>query len=268
MFGAICGDVIGSPYEFGKMKDYDFELFEDQSRLTDDSFMTAAVARAIMTGGLDDLDRRCAEQYRIFYKSHPDAGYGGMFSRWAKSGDPGYLKSWGNGSAMRVSPAGWLFDTEEDVIEAATKTALPTHGSPEGIRGARAIAICVFLARKGVSKDDIKKKIETDYYYDVDEPIASTRKWYKFDVSCQMSVPVAIRAFLESEDFEDAVRLAVSVGGDSDTIGAMVGAIAEAAYGVPSDISFNVLSRFTDDVSAVYAEFCKAVGRDMPIKIF
>lgn len=262
MLGAICGDIIGSPYEFGGMKDYDFDLFVDKNHLTDDSFMTAAVAEAIMScDDLDVLDKECVRAYRKFFKLHPDVGYGGMFKKWADSDTTRYLMSWGNGAAMRVTPVGWLFNCEEDVVAAATKTALPTHGSPESIRGARAIALCVFLTRKGYSKEELKEKIETDYYYDLNEPISSIREWYKFEVSCQASVPVAIRAYLDSVDFEDAIRLAVSVGGDSDTIGAMTGSIAEAAYGIPNSIESKVLSMLSDDVMDTYRTFCRVIGR-------
>ena len=260
MLGAMCGDAIGSPYEFGNMKNYDFDLFVENCKLTDDSFMTAAVAEAIMScQDIGELDSACSRQYRIFARNHIDAGYGGMFRKWALSDTTENLKSWGNGAAMRVSPVGWLFDNENDVIEAATKTAIPTHGSPEGIRGARAIALCVFLTRKGISKDKLKDRIETDFYYDLNEPIDSIRKWYKFDVSCQMSVPVGIRAYLESTNFEDAIRLAVSTGGDSDTIGTMTGAIAEAAYGVPDHISDKVLSMMSPDIASTYAKFAKRI---------
>lgn len=145
MLGAICGDVIGSPYEFGKMKNYDFDLFVDNSRLTDDSFMTAAVAAALLSNdSIETLDQECAKQYKIFTRNHLDAGYGKIFKEWALSDDAEYKMSWGNGSAMRVSPVAYFYNSPEEVIDAATKTALPTHGSPEGIRGAAAIALSVF----------------------------------------------------------------------------------------------------------------------------
>lgn len=239
MFGAIIGDMCGSTYEWANEKDITkIELLREGSFPTDDSVMTAAVARALTdTVGMSDCDIENAVITSMHYFGNlfPDAGYGGTFYRWLMTYNRRPYNSWGNGSGMRVAPAGWLYDSLEETLHAAELTAAVTHNHPEGIKGAKAIAACVYLARTGKSKDEIKAFVENNYYK-LNFTLDSIRKAYEFDVSCQGSCPQAIEAFLESNDFEDAIRKAISVGGDSDTIACMTGGIAEAFYGIPDEI--------------------------------
>lgn len=252
MLGAIAGDVIGSVYEFVNVKTTFFGLFHEHSRFTDDTVLTVALADSIL-GGTPFVD--LLKQY---YRAYPKAGYGGMFHRWARSNDSQPYNSWGNGSAMRASPVGFAFDTLEDVLEQARRSAEVTHNHPEGIKGAQAIASSVFLARTGHTKDQIKNQVEAAFGYDLATPLDEIRPRYAFDVSCQGSVPQAIRAFLESTDFENAVRLGISIGGDSDTIACMAGGIAQAFYGgVPQDISrrvYEILDARLGEVTRRFAE--------------
>ncbi|MBR0129916.1 MAG: ADP-ribosylglycohydrolase family protein [Firmicutes bacterium] len=248
MLGAMIGDICGSIYEFNNEKDIDkLVLFGKGCYPTDDSVMTAAVARALMDSW-GDSDRKIKQTlvFSMQYYGHlfPGAGYGGRFYNWLLDVDTKPYNSWGNGSGMRVSPAGWMYDSLEDTLHAAKLTAEVTHDHPEGIKGAQAIAAAIYLARTGSSKEEIRQYIE-DKFYKLDFTLDEIRPWYEFDVSCQGSCPQAIEAFLESTDFEDAILKAISIGGDSDTIGAMTGAIAEAFYGIPEAMekkAFEVLS--------------------------
>ena len=238
MLGAIAGDVIGSVYERGNLKSMQFPLFVPGSRFTDDTVCTVALADSLLTGS------DYATLLKQYVRRYPNAGYGGTFFYWGHSDNFQPYQSWGNGSAMRVSPTAWAYDTMDEVLEAAERSAAITHDHPQGIRGAQAIASAVFLARQGADKEDIRDFIESNFFYDLSESLASIRTWYRFDVSCQGSVPQAITAFLESHDFEDAVRKGISLGGDSDTIACMAGAIAEAHYGgVPPHIAAEVIAR-------------------------
>ena len=264
MLGAIAGDIIGSPYEGRRrnIKTTEFPLFSDVSHFTDDTVLTIAVADAIMHGG------SYAEKFKEYYRYYPRAGYGGAFKRWALSDSMQPYGSWGNGSAMRVSPVAFAFDALEEVLQEAASSAAVTHDHPEGIKGAQAIASAIFLARSGKSKPDIRDYVENAFDYDLSEPLDSIREWYAKDfteASCQGSVPQAITAFLESNDFEDAIRKAISIGGDSDTIACMAGGIAEAFYGgVPRDIDDEVMSRLDERLGMVLLEFvdsyCSAAG--------
>ena len=233
MLGAIIGDVIGSVYEFNNIKTKDFPLFSPQSRFTDDTVLTLATIDAL-------LHRKTFSQaYKCWYKKYPEAGYGRAFRQWAESLDDKPYNSWGNGSAMRVSPIGLYCHTMAQVLSKAKESAEVTHNHPEGIKGAQATAACIFLARTGKSKTQIKEYLETHFQYNLSSSLEKIRPWYRFDVSCQGSVPQAIIAFLESKDFEDAIRNAVSLGGDSDTIACITGAIAEAYYRlIPKHIVF------------------------------
>ncbi len=260
MLGAIAGDIIGSPYEFdpNNIKTTDFPLFSANSRFTDDTVMTAAVAEALMDSYRKDdgdVKNTVIAKMREFGRKYPDAGYGGMFRKWLASKMPMPYHSCGNGSAMRVSAAGWLYRTYEETVKAAKLTAEVTHDHPEGIRGAETAAACIFLARCRTPKDQIRAYIEAEFGYDLSFSIEEIRPWYRMDASCQGSVPVAIRAFLEGKDFEETVRLAVSAGGDSDTIACIAGSIAEAYYGVPDEIAAQVLSILDDDLYAVLERF-------------
>lgn len=225
MKGAILGDVIGSRFEWRNYKGTDFTLFNAKSKFTDDSVLTIAIAAAI-------LNKTTYEQeVKDFANAYPNAGYGGNFKKWMNGELTGPYNSWGNGSAMRVSPIAYAFETEAEVLAEAEASAVITHNHPEGIKGAQALAMAIFLARKGASKEELKNRIQLDFAYDLERTCDQIRPNYKFDVSCQGSVPEAIIAFLESENVEDAIRLAVSLGGDSDTIASMAGALAEAFYG-------------------------------------
>ncbi|TNF91945.1 MAG: ADP-ribosylglycohydrolase family protein [Gammaproteobacteria bacterium] len=241
MLGAIAGDVIGSVFEHRNTKSKDFELFDDTSCFTDDTVLTIASADAILN------DRDYTEVLKEYHARYPRAGYGGSFRGWANSQNSKPYNSWGNGSAMRTSPVGFANDTLEEALAQAEAFAAVTHNHPEGIKGAQAVSAAILLARKGISKDHIKRFIETKFEYNLDTTLDEIRPTYRFDVSCQGSVPQAIRAFLESTDFEDTIRNAISIGGDSDTIACIAGGIAEAFYkGVPGDIKQETLDRLDD----------------------
>lgn len=238
MLGAIIGDIVGSKYEFTSDKTKDFELFSCDSCLTDDSMMTIAVGCACAKS--DSGDEEDFKSWVIYYmrkigREFPSAGYGYHFFRWIKSDFMGAYNSFGNGSAMRVSPVAWAAQSLEEAEKLAKWSAEVTHNHPEGIKGAQAVAAAIYLARMRKSKAEIKDYIER-HYYKLDFTLDEIRPTYEFDVTCQGSVPQAIQCFLESTDFEDAVRNAVSLGGDGDTQAAMAGAIAEAFYGIPEDI--------------------------------
>ena len=238
MYGALLGDMIGSPYEFDRgNKTKDFPLFSDNSGFTDDSVMTFAVCEALLTwkdGDINELRPILVESMRDWGERFPDAGYGGMFHRWLFKSDPKPYGSYGNGSAMRVSPVGWLYDTIERTREVARATADVTHNHPEGIKGAESVASAIFLARTGKSKQEIRDYI-TDYFgYDLSRTCDEIRPDYFHQESCQRTVPEAMTAFLEGNDFEDVIRNAVSLGGDCDTLTCIAGSIAEAFYGVPA----------------------------------
>jgi len=249
LLGAIAGDVIGSVYEFEGCKDYDFELFTESSRVTDDSILTLAIADAILSG------RSYAECVREYALAHPRAGYGGFFRASMRSSDPQPYGSYGNGSAMRVSAVAWAFLRSDQVLEEAKRSAEITHNHPEGIKGAQAIALAIFLARTGSSKDTIKQEITSRFGYDLTPTLSEIWPAYSFDETCQGTVPPALIAFLESGHFEDAIRKAVSLGGDADTLGAITGSVAEAYYGVPRSIAAELHARVLPELWAVVERF-------------
>jgi ADP-ribosylglycohydrolase len=255
MLGAIAGDIIGSVHEGSGTKTKDFPLFVEDSRFTDDTVLTVAVAeRLLRGGGYIDL-------FHDYFHAYPHAGYGGSFIRWAgyRFRDP--YNSWGNGSAMRVSPVGTACDTLEEVLIQARQSAEVTHNHPEGIRGAQATAAAVFLARSGREKRAIKEYIEREFGYHLSERLDDIRGSYRFDVSCQGSVPQSIIAFLEADGFEDAVRNAISLGGDADTMACIAGGIAEAFYGgVPEEIGSQVLAALDERLRGVVEEFMEHFG--------
>jgi ADP-ribosylglycohydrolase len=250
MLGAIAGDVIGSVHEHAGTKSTDFELFVSGSRFTDDTVLAVAVADCLLHG-LDYIDT-----FHEYVVAYPSAGYGFNFFHWARSGNRTPYNSWGNGAAMRVPAIGYAFDTLEDILEHAARSAGVTHNHPEGIKGAQATAAAIFMARRGESKGGIKTALERLFGYNLSQRVDDLRKTYDFDVSCQGTVPPAIMAFLDSTSFEDAVRKAVSLGGDADTLACIAGGIAEAYYGcVPSDIATRTLALLDDRLRGVVTEF-------------
>lgn len=250
MLGAIAGDVIGSPYEHAPIKSKDFELFNRFSVFTDDTVLSLAVADSLLN------KVPYCKTYREYFLNFPNAGYGSRFRRWARSPRPMAYGSFGNGSAMRVSPIAWFYEDLDKVLEEAMHSAEITHNHREGIKGAQAVATAIFMARKGSSKEAIRNGIEERFDYDLSSSLAQIRPDYGFQVSCQDSVPQAMIAFLESTDFEDAVRNAVSLGGDSDTQACIAGGIAEAYYGgVPTAIAEQTLARLDERLREVYLVF-------------
>ena len=246
MIGAIAGDVIGSVFEGSNLKSKDFPLFSRDSRFTDDSVLTAAVADSVLHG------RDYADSFRAFYGWYPWAGYGFLFSNWARNPFLEAYGSYGNGSAMRVSPIAWAFGTQEEVLTEAARSAAATHNSVEGIKGAQAIALAAYLARTGKTKSAIMSAIVDRFGYDLDFTLDGIRSDYGFDVTCQGTVPQALVAFRDSEDFEDAIRSAISIGGDSDTIACMAGSVAAAFHGgVPTKIDGAVRARLDERLNGI-----------------
>lgn len=242
MLGAIAGDVIGSAWEGSGEKRHDFPLFSEFSRFTDDTVMTMAVAHALLEG------HGYAETMREFGRRHPFAGYGAQFERWLLDSTMGPYNSYGNGGAMRVSPVGLAARSVQEALAEAERSAAPTHSHPEGVKGAQAVALAVFLARTGASKADIRREISARIGYDLERRVESIRPGYSFDVAAERSVPEAIVCFLDAADFEDAVRNAVSLGGDTDTMACIAGAIAEAFWGrVPEPIARTLRDRLPPD---------------------
>ncbi|MBE9209013.1 ADP-ribosylglycohydrolase family protein [Nostoc sp. LEGE 06077] len=256
MLGAIAGDIIGSVYEVNNIKTKDFPLFDRQCRFTDDTVLTVAVAEMILDGA-DLLDSsQYIDQFKSYFRRYPYAGYGSTFRTWANSNDNEPYNSWGNGSAMRVSAIGFALNDLDSVLQAAQHCAAVTHNHPEGIKGAQATAAAIFLGRTGYDKPAIKSYIQNTCGYDLEITLDQIRPTYKFDVSCQGSVPPAIIAFLESTDYEDAIRNAISVGGDSDTIACITGGIAQAYYrGVPKAIAEQTLSHLNEHLYTITEKF-------------
>lgn len=259
MIGAIMGDMIGAPYEFDRSnKTKEFPLFSRGSQFTDDSVMTIAAAEAIMdTIGKSDDEIRAAlvDSMQKWGKRYPNAGYGGMFCRWLREKKPKPYGSFGNGSAMRVSSAGWLFDTLEETRHMARLTAEVTHNHPKGINGAEATASVIFLARNGSSKEEIKDYIINEFGYDLSRTCDEIRPGYHHVETCQQTVPEAITAFIEGADFEDVIRTAVSLGGDCDTLTCIAGGMAEAFYGIPVELVNECRKRMPKDMLAVIDRF-------------
>jgi len=270
MYGAILGDIIGSPYEFDRgNKTKDFPLFVRESHFTDDTVMTIAVAEALIEAkgySLTEIKAAVAESMMRWGKQYVGAGYGKRFAAWLfhnmNPKDPQPYGSYGNGSAMRVSAAGWLYDTLEESRSVARATAEVTHNHPEGIKGAEATASAIFLARTGSSKEEIKEYIIREFGYDLSRTCDEIRPTYHHVESCQKTVPEAITAFLEGQDFEDVIRTAVSLGGDCDTLACIAGSIAEAFYGVPALLENECRNRLPDDILNVLERFDGNRGRE------
>ncbi len=254
IIGAICGDIIGSSYEFHPVKTKDFDLFPSNSRFTDDTVMTLAVANWLLLD-LNLTKNVLISQMQILGSEYPRAGYGGRFSTWLTDEKPEAYNSWGNGSAMRVSPVAWYASTLDDCIQLAKLSAEVTHNHPEGIKGAVSTASAIFMARNDYSKDEIKDYIENNYGYDLSTPLEDIRPNYSFEVSCQKSVPQALRCFLEADSYEDTIRNAVSLGGDADTQAAIAGSVAAAYYSVPSTICQFCISKLDPRLHQIFREF-------------
>jgi ADP-ribosylglycohydrolase len=250
MLGAIVGDIVGSIYEFSNHRSKSFPLFSATCCFTDDSVLTVALADAILHGGdYVALMRRYGDLY-------PDAGYGGMFARWLRDATMGPYGSFGNGAAMRISPAGWAFPTLEETLQRAKQYTEVTHDHPEGIKGGEVVAGAIWLARHGKSKVELREWIVKQSGYDLSRSCDQIRPTYQFNETCQRTVPEALTAFLESTDFEDAIRLAVSLGGDCDTLTCITGSVAEAFYGgVPAEIEREALARLDQPLRDVVRLF-------------
>ncbi len=260
MIGAIAGDIIGSVYEYNQIKTKDFPLFQAGCRFTDDTVLSVAVAQAILTDG------DYCKAVQDFGRRYSNAGYGTGFRRWLRSKEPKPYYSWGNGSAMRVSPVGFAFESVDDVLREAARTAEFTHNHPESIKGAQATALAVFLARKERNKNLISTEIKARFGYNLNRTVDEIRPSYGFIESCQGTVPEAIIAFLESTSYEDAVRNAVSLGGDSDTLACITGGIAEALYGpVRESIREKVREILTPELWGIAEKFCAKYEKAEPI---
>ena len=268
MYGAILGDIIGSPFEFDRGdKTKEFDLFTKGCDFTDDSVMTIAVGEALLAVGpeatVKEIEEAVVTNMQDWGKRYPYAGYGGRFRYWLRERNPKPYGSYGNGSAMRVSAVGWLYDSLERTREVARATANVTHNHPEGIKGAEATASAIYMARNESSKEEIKEYIEREFHYNLDRTLDEIRPGYHMDETCQRTVPEAIIAFLESKDFEDAIRNAVSLGGDTDTLGAITGSIAEAFYGISDVLIAECRSRIDEGLMTdILDEFDHILGRD------
>lgn len=258
MVGAIIGDIAGSRFEWENHKSKDFDFFHAKDSFTDDTVLTLAIAEAILQTKPDhsDLSELTAESMRKYGHRHTSAGYGGLFRRWLLSSHPEPYNSFGNGSAMRVSACGWAAQSLEEALNLAETVSAVTHDHPEGIKGAQAIAAAIYLARTGADKAEIRRYIQKNFY-PVNFTLDEIRPAYGFDATCQGSVPQALEAFFEAVSFEDAIRNAISLGGDSDTIAAMAGSVAEAYYGVPADLRTIAESYLTPDLRDALAAFEK-----------
>lgn len=250
MFGAIVGDIAGSTYERHSFKSECCPIFADGSTFTDDTVLTLATADHFIFG------ESYADEYRRFGRNYPHAGYGAGFRQWMLSRNPEPYNSWGNGSAMRVSPIAWVAEDLQWTLEEAARSAEVTHNHPNGIKGAQAVASATFLARTGWSKEEIRNYVSATFGYDLNRTIGEIRPIYAFDVSCEGSVPEAIIAFLDSADFEDAIRKAISIGGDSDTIACITGAIAHAFYqDIPKWMSDYCMDQLDPAQRSIIADF-------------
>ena len=253
MFGAIIGDIVGSRFEWHNIKSKDFELFHKSCEFTDDSLMTIAIAKALhesKKNNYEDLEKQLDYYMHEIGKKYPNCGFGGNFYKWIMNDIHEPYNSFGNGSAMRTSKCGEIAESLDEALLLAEKCAAITHNHPEGIKGALATTACIYLAKEGKSKEEIRQYIK-DNYYSLDFTLDQIRPSYRFDVSCQGSVPQAIEAFLESESFIDAIRNAISIGGDSDTIGAITGSIAESYYGIDKELidqASNYLDNYLLDI--------------------
>ena len=264
MYGAIIGDIIGSRFEFDRgNKSREFKLFTRESDFTDDTVMTVAVAEALMNAGPDADEKTVKEavirSMKKWGKKYPYAGYGARFISWVLTDDPEPYGSYGNGSGMRVSAAGWLYDSLERTREVARWMAEVSHNHPEGIKGAESVAAAIYLARTGASKDEISDYIEEEFGYELSRTLDDIRPTYHHVEDCMHTMPEAFECFLEAESYEDCIRNVMYIGGDTDTLGAIAGAIAEAMWGVPKDIIVQAKEFLPGDISEVTDRFAKYV---------
>lgn len=249
MLGAILGDIIGSVYEFNNIKSKDFNLFQADSEFTDDSVLTIATAHAIIE------NRPFYEYYRKYALAYPGRGYGSKFSRWFHGSSNEPYNSFGNGSAMRVSPVAYISNSENKCLDLAKASAAATHNHPEGIKGAQATALSIYLALKGVSLIEIEKIIDNNFEYDMQFSLNEIRESYSFDETCQGTVPYALKAVFEAVSYEDAIRNAISIGGDSDTLACIAGSLAEAAFGIPDELKIEAYKYIPKEFVSIMESF-------------
>ncbi len=256
MLGAIIGDIVGSRFEWNNNRNKNFEFLSEKCFFTDDSIMSLAIARAILNcnEGYDNLSLEAVACMQSIGRPYPNSGYGGSFYGWIYSDNPQPYNSYGNGSAMRVSACGFAARTLSEAMELSRKVTEPTHNHPEGIKGAEATAVAIYMARTGYSIHEIKEYI-IKHYYKIDFTLDEIRDTYKFNETCQDTVPQALEAFFESESFEDAIRNAISIGGDSDTIAAITGGVAEAYYGIPTHIRTHALTFLDGTLLKILTDF-------------
>ena len=255
MLGAIVGDIVGSVYEFDNHRSKDFPLFTERSHFTDDTILTIATAEALLHSDWD-----FAGKYREYGRKYPSS-YGNSFERWIHDDEAGPYNSFGNGSAMRVSPVAWFERHDHRVMFIAEKSAEVTHNHPEGIKGAQATAMVILWARHGVPRNRIRRDLEAQFGYDTSTSVEELQKTYEYNETCQRTVPEAFRCFYEATDFEDAIRNAISIGGDSDTVAAIAGSMAEAKWGVPEEIEREALKRMDERLLETYQRFDNLVSR-------
>lgn len=264
MYGAIIGDIIGSRFEFDRgSKSREFELFTPRCNFTDDTVMTVAVAEALMNAGKDSDEKTIKSELiksmKMWGQRYPDAGYGGRFIRWVLSEEPKPYGSYGNGSGMRVSSVGWLYDSLERTRVVARWTAEVTHNHPEGIKGAESVAAAIFMARNGASKDEIKKYIEDEFGYNLNRTLDEISPSYHHVEDCMRTMPEAFTCFLEADSYEETVRNVMYIGGDTDTLAAIAGAVAEASWGIPEDIIDSGMNFLSSDILDVVLKFKSAI---------
>ena len=260
IIGAIAGDVIGSAYEFNPTRDHDFELFTPQSTFTDDTVLTIANALWLLEDEHHSPERLAEIMMDMCWK-YPDRGYGGRFAQWIHSKYPEPYNSFGNGSAMRVSPVGYYAKTLDEALALARVSAEVTHNHPEGIKGAQAVAAAIFLARQGKSKTEIRDYVSETFHYDLSRTLDEIRPTFTFDETCQRTVPEAITCFMEGKDYEDVVRLSVALAGDADTIAAIAGSISSAVDDVPNEISQPVIARLSEEFCTILLRFNELVAK-------
>jgi len=256
MLGSIIGDIVGSRFEFKNHKSKDFDMFAESCFATDDSIMTLAIAKAILTceGNWEKLGKQAIKYMQEIGRKHPNCGFGNMFHRWIFSNKPKPYNSFGNGASMRVSPCGFIAKTEEEAKLLSRKVTEVSHDHEEGIKGAEATTIAIFMARNGATKKEIRERIDHDYYK-LDFTLDNIRETYEFNTTCQGTVPQAIMAFIESITFEDCIRNAISIGGDSDTLAAIAGGIAEAYYGSLESLKRKALTYLDDELREIFCEW-------------